>query len=273
MNPQTGGALWSRAALRTRALLTALALFAVAACGPSNQPVPPKNLSIAAQTQVTYSSQEAGPNAWATESALYLTVRGQGFAKNAQIVIEAAKIPVCTPPCGLPPENITFGTVTADSNGAFLFVTQKGCQNSDTTNWNTDVLLVARQPSTGWFATTHINGGVFVCCNNGAVNETYSVTMTVPPWEVGLGFSCPQLPPPSGGGGGGGGGLGGCSGLGAAGCGCKSGGGCNANLICLNGSECVPCGGYSQQCCANNVCSSGYQCQFSPPQNSYTCLP
>jgi hypothetical protein len=62
-------------------------------------------------------------------------------------------------------------------------------------------------------------------------------------------------PVSSGGGGRGGGGGGGPCVAGAAGCTCNN-GSCNAGLVCLNGSECIACGGESQQCCAGNAFKS-----------------
>lgn len=59
---------------------------------------------------------------------------------------------------------------------------------------------------------------------------------------------------------------------GGAGCMCKPGGICNSGLTCVAGT-CVACGQFSQLCCPGNVCSGSLTCQFSPAQNSYTCLP
>jgi hypothetical protein len=59
---------------------------------------------------------------------------------------------------------------------------------------------------------------------------------------------------------------------GGAGCMCKAGGICNSGLTCVNGT-CLACGQFSQLCCPGNTCSSGLTCQYSPTQNSYTCLP
>jgi hypothetical protein len=60
--------------------------------------------------------------------------------------------------------------------------------------------------------------------------------------------------------------------LGGAECMCKPGGICNSGFTCVAGT-CVACGQYSKQCCPGNTCSSGLTCQYSPAQNSYTCLP
>ncbi len=65
---------------------------------------------------------------------------------------------------------------------------------------------------------------------------------------------------------------------GGAGCMCIP-GGCNTGLTCTGPSgsppsTCVTCGGYSDQCCDKGTsCNRGLTCQYSPSQNSYTCLP
>lgn len=250
---------------------TAVLLAAITwtACPPSQSPPPPANIGVAAQTQVNYWEKQVSQNAWAGGNTWSLNLRGQGFAKNSPVSITSGNVPGQQ-------GQYTFGTVTTDSNGSFYFATQSGSFTSDKSYWNTDVHIYAKQASTTWFAIAEINGGIFVNCLPTPVEpnqeQAFNVTLPVPAWSAGQSYSCPQLPPPSGGGGGGGG-LGGCSGLGAPGCGCKPGGTCDSGLVCAAGSTCIACGGYGQLCCAGNSCSSGLSCQFSPAQNSYTCLP
>jgi len=248
-----------------RTLLVAFAVFAAATCGIGCPPgpVPPSNLSVTAQTQDTYYGTDVSAG-----TKVYLTVRGHEFAKNASVVISAI-----VPAMG----NRTFGSSITDSNGDFLFVTETVCSTHDTSAWNTEVQIIAKQPSNGWFGGAGVNGGVFVCCQPPPPETPpsyppYSVTAAVPPWTAGQSFSCPQLPPPSGSTGSGVG-LGGCSAPGEAGCACKAGSVCDSHLVCLAGSTCYPCGGYGEPCCSKNSCSSGYKCQSSPAQNSYSCLP
>jgi hypothetical protein len=138
-----------------------------------------------------------------------------------------------------------FGAVTTDSNGTFVFSTRDGRYTDDQNYWNTDVGIWITEPSTGWIQEVSVNGGIFVGCNPPPFSEnlSYSISFAVPLWSPGQNFSCPTLPPPSSGGGGGGGGLGGCSALGAAGCGCKPGGICNSGLVCEYGTTCIACGG------------------------------
>lgn len=253
-------------------LFALMVVFITAACTGCNTgcgtSAPPAGMAVSAQTSATYSEVQTQPNGfWGGGSGSTMTLHGQHYGPNSTVTIKSTNVPGRS---GV----FTFGTATTDSNGSFTFSVTTGASTSDQSNWNTDVHVTAQQDNTGWFQIAEVNGGLFVnCLPSPLQGPAFSLTVGIPPWAPGQNYSCPQLPPKSTAGGGGGGGLGGCPSAGNPGCACEAGGVCKSGLVCEYGTTCIQCGGYGQPCCSGNSCSGSLSCQYSPAQNTNSCLP